>query len=261
MDKRKGKQTIGARTTVPIAHVEPQACSLEEAVDIVVKVKRAKNLKQRTIKGYITNMRYFIDWTTERYGEIHIHDVTVGMLRENVLWCSEEKEYYEGHPFKADFEKEKRGLAASSVNVRIRVLRRFFNVLHQEGIIDKDPAQNVSLMRQDEDTVEPLTDEEIQRLMKAPDKNQWAQWRDYIIMALILDRGIRLNEVCSLEKTEINFAKRQIVLPASKNKNRKSRILPLSTETVRLLKQLSEESILEQHGKHSPLSRIMRRKK
>ncbi|GAC44281.1 hypothetical protein [Paenibacillus popilliae] len=51
MDKRKGKQTIGARTTVPVAHIEPQACSLEEAVDIVVKVKRAKNLKQRTIRA------------------------------------------------------------------------------------------------------------------------------------------------------------------------------------------------------------------
>lgn len=241
MDKRKGKKAIGTRIPVHVRD-EPQECSLEEAVDFVVKVKRAKNLKKRTIEGYVTNMRYFIDWTSERYGEIQIHDVTADMLREYVLWCSEEKEYYEGHPFKADYEKGKRGLAASSVNVRIRVLRTFFNVLHQEGIIGHDPAKNVSLMRQDEDTVEPLTNEELQRLLKAPDKSQWAQWRDYIIMVLIIDSGMRLNEICALEKTEINFAKKYIVLPASKNKNRKSRVLPLSSETIRLLKQLIAES-------------------
>jgi integrase/recombinase XerD len=64
-------------------------------------------------------------------------------------------------------------------------------------------------------------------------------------MISILDTGMRLNEICSLEKNEINFVKKQITLPASKNKNRKSRTLPISTETARLLKQLIAET--EEH--------------
>lgn len=240
MDKRTGRRTLTGRT--PIADVGLPSYTIEEAVDFVIKIKRANNLKERTISGYIQNMQYLTEWITVRYGEISIQDVTTDMLRGYILWCSDEKEYYGGHPFKSDFDRERRGISPASVNVRIRVLRTFFSVLYEEEVISKNPAKNVSLMRQDVDTVMPLTEDELRRFMKAPDQKQWAQWRDAIIMTLILDVGLRLNEICSLEKAEVDFVKKHIALPASKNKNRKSRILPLSTETLRLLKQLITES-------------------
>jgi integrase/recombinase XerD len=240
MDKRTGKKTLTQRT--PIAEVGLPSFTLEEAVDFVVKVKRANNLKERTIEGYVKNMRYFIEWVANHYGEITIQDVTAEMLRDYVIWCANEKEYYAGHPFKSEYKKDQRGLSPASVNVRIRVLRTFFNVLYAEEVIDRNPAANLSLMRQDVDTVTPLTEEELRRFLNAPDRKQWAQWRDYVIMTLILDTGLRLNEICALEKSEVDFVRKLIVLPAAKNKNRKSRVLPLSTETVRLLKQLIAET-------------------
>ncbi|ANA80169.1 integrase [Paenibacillus glucanolyticus] len=240
MDKRTGRKTVGTRQ--PIVNVALPSYTLQEAVDFVIKIKRANNLKGRTISGYIQNMNYFIEWVTERYGEITICEVTADLLREYVLWCAKDKEYYAGHPFKAEYEKGKLGLSPASVNVRIRVLKTFFAVLYGEEVIDRNPAINVSLMRQDVDTVMPLSDDELRRFMKAPDQRQWAQWRDYVIMTLILDTGLRLGEICALEKPEIDFVKKSITLPASKNKNRKSRTLPLSTETARLLKQLIAET-------------------
>lgn len=236
MDKRTGKKTLTQRT--PIADVGLPSYTINEAVDFVVKVKRANNLKERTIEGYLKNMRYFIEWVAEHYGEIAIQDVTADMLRDYVIWCANEKEYYAGHPYKSEFKKGQRGLSPASVNVRIRVLRTFFAVL----TISRKPAANLSLMRQDVDTVTPLNEDELRRFLKAPDRQQWAQWRDAIIMKLILDTGLRLNEICALEKSEIDFVRKLIVLPAAKNKNRKSRVLPLSTETLRLLKQLIKES-------------------
>jgi len=164
------------------------------------------------------------------------------MLREYVMWCAEEKVFYEGHPYKAEYSEDRRGMSPASVNVRIRVLRTYFNTLYKENIINNNPASNISLMRQDVDTVQPLTQEELSMLLKAPDQKQWAQWRDYIIMLLILDTGMRVNEVCALEKHEIDFIRKVIRLPASKNKNRKNRILPLSNETNRLLRQLIKET-------------------
>jgi integrase/recombinase XerD len=240
MDKRIGRKTVTERQ--PIENIALPSYNLEEAVDFVINVKRAKNLKDRTIDGYVQNMRYFIDWVTERYGQISINEVTAAILREYVLWCADEKEFYGGHPFKSEYDKDRRGISPASVNVRIRVLKTFFAVLYAEEVIDRNPSANVSLMRQDVDTVLPLSDDELRRFLKAPDQHQWAQWRDYTIMITILDTGARLNEVCSLEKSEIDFVKKQITLPATKNKNRKSRVLPLSTETARLLKQLITES-------------------
>lgn len=240
MDKRKGKRTVTDR--MPISTEELLSYSLEEAVDIVIKIKRAKNLKEKTVAGYVQNMGYFADWLAENVGEVSVNDISADHLRDYILWCSTEKVYYEGHPFKAEFARERKGLSAASVNVRIRVLRTFFATLYEEEVIARNPAKKVSLLRQDEDTVMPLTDDELRQFMKAPDQQQWAQWRDYIIMTLILDAGLRLNEICALEKDEVNFVKKHIALPASKNKNRKSRVLPLSTQTLRLLKELIRES-------------------
>lgn len=240
MDKRTGKRTVTQR--VPIADGGIPSYTLEEAVDYVIKIKRASNLKERTISGYIQNMQYFVNWVFGKYGEITIQDVTTNILREYILWCSDEKEYYGGHPFKSGLDQERRGISAASVNVRIRVLRTFFSVLYEDEVIERNPARNVSLMRQDVDTVTPLSEDELRRFLKAPNQQQWAQWRDYVIMVLIVDTGLRLNEICSLEKHEIDFVKKCILLPAVKNKNRKSRTLPLSTETTRLLKQLINES-------------------
>ncbi len=242
-DKRTGRRTVTERR--PTAVVGLPSFTLEEAVEFVMKVKRAKNLKPKTLAGYEQNMRYFNEWAKGWYGDISINEVTTDMLREYILWCAEEKEYYEGHPYKSEYEKGRKGLSPASVNVRIRVLRTVFAVLHEEEVISRNPAQNVSLMRQDEDTVEPLTEEELRRFIKAPDQRYWAQWRDYVIIVLILDTGLRINEICALEKAEVDFKRKLITLPAAKNKNRKSRILPLSTETARLLKQLVTES--EQH--------------
>lgn len=239
-DKREGRKQVFDRQ--PLPDVNLPSYTLSEAVDFVMKIKRANNLKDRTLRGYIENMNYFIEWISERYGEISVQDVTAGLLRDYVLWCANDKGFYEGHPFKAESSKNKRGLSASSVNVRIRVLRTFFNVMYEEDVLDRNPAVNLSLMRQDIDTVEPLTEDEIKRLLRAPDQKSFAQWRDYICFILILDTGMRLNEICALEKTEVDFQKKQITLPASKNKNRRTRLLPISTETVRLLRQLIAES-------------------
>lgn len=240
MDKRTGRRQVSKRQVSDTLSVALPSHTLDEALDFFVQVKRANNLKKRTINGYIQNMRYFFEWVAERYGEINADDVTIDMLREYVVWCATEKPYYDDHPFKGG--QDRKGLAASSVNVRIRVIRAFFNTLHTEEVIGNNPATNLALMRQDIDTIEPLADDELRRLLKAPDQSYFAQFRDYVIMSLILDVALRLNEICSLEIDEIDFTRKRITLPASKNKNRRSRVLPLSTEMARLLRQLIKES-------------------
>lgn len=240
-DPRVGRRQITERTAVTAIPDTPRY-TLEEAVEFVVKVKRAKNLKGRTLNGYIANMSYFVEWLNKNYPDAKADDITIEILREYILWCAAEKEYYGGHPFKEGLDRDRRGLAPTSVNVRIRVLRTFFRTMYEEGLINSNPAVNLSLMREDVDTVTPLTDDELKLLLRAPDRKYYAQNRDYIIMILILDTGMRLNEICALEVSDIDFQRKLIILPASKNKNRRSRTLPLSVEVLRNLRQLIAET-------------------
>jgi integrase/recombinase XerD len=241
MDKRVGRRTVRERY-VDTREVVLPSYSFEDAVELFLNVKKANNLKKRTLDGYKVNLRYFSDWMLNDHGNLTIDRITIHILREYVLWCANEKPYYQDHPYKAEWDKDRRGLSPASVNVRIRVLKTFFATLHQEGIIVSNPSDNLSLMKVEEDTVQPLTDDEIKRLLAAPNQKYFGQFRDYVIIILMIDTGMRLNEACSLEVKDIDFRSRQIILPASKNKNRKTRILPLSAETVKLLMQLISET-------------------
>jgi len=73
-----------------------------------------------------------------------------------IMWCAKEKQYYENHPFKQKHCQGKTGISAASINVRIRVLKVFFATLRDEEVIDCNPAEKLSLMRVDVDTVQPL---------------------------------------------------------------------------------------------------------
>lgn len=243
MDKRTGRKVVRTRKQDQnLANAKMSDYQLADAIGFFIRVKKANNLKVRTLEDYEKTLRYFEEWMNENYGQFSVNDITIRVLREYVLWCANEKKYYDGHPYKSEAYEQKRGISPSSVNVRIRVLKSLFSTLFTEGVIEDNPAQKLSLLRIEQDTVQPLTEEEIRRLLKAPDQRYYAQFRDYCILVLMLDTGMRINEICSLEQKDVDLMSGRVVLPASKNKNRKARVLPLSGKTVKLLMQLIRET-------------------
>ncbi|QSO49959.1 site-specific integrase [Alicyclobacillus mengziensis] len=78
--------------------------------------------------------------------------------------------------------------------------------------------------------------------MEQPDRTTYAGNRDYVLMRLLLESGMRIVEVVALEKGEIDFKTRLITLSGTKNKNRRLRVIPVSTSMVRLLIKLIGEN-------------------
>jgi integrase/recombinase XerD len=79
-------------------------------------------------------------------------------------------------------------------------------------------------------------------LLQQPNKKDYVGFRDYCAMVLLLDTGLRANELISLKTEHIDFQSRVIVLSGQQNKNRKPRIVPISHTTVKLLHQLVTEN-------------------
>src|SRR5699024_8629619 len=118
---------------------------------------------------------------------------------------------------------------------RLRNMSAFFNVLHAEKVIDRNPMAMIKRLKTDEDTFVPLSDNEIERLLKVPDTNEYAQFRDLVSIYLILDTGIRVSEMFDLKIDHVNFKARAIYLPGDVTKNRKNSILHLSIEDIILI--------------------------
>lgn len=54
------------------------------------------------------------------------------------------------------------------------------------------------------DTKEPLTVAEVKRMFKVLDLAEYSQFRDYVIMLVILDCGVRINELLNVSIEDYN---------------------------------------------------------
>lgn len=225
---RKGKKVVKRRNVA--ASSKEVDMSLDQAFDYFLAIKKTEGVRDRTVQDYRDHFEYFTEWIGE---SLELVDITTQMIRNYIVYMKEER---------FNDKTGELGLSNYTINIRLRFLKTFFNTLTADGVTENNPAEPVKLMRVDEDTFEPLTDEEIGRLLDSPDISYYPQFRDKVAMYLFLDTGMRVNEVFNLEESEINFKGRTIELPASKNKNRKPRIIPLSPTVVRLLIELISEN-------------------
>jgi integrase len=78
----------------------------------------------------------------------------------------------------------------------------------------------------------------IKTLLKQPDRKTFTGIRDYAVIILTLDTGIRPKESLSLLPGDINLGHLEIYVRAEKSKTRISRILPISSVTAKAIRKV-----------------------
>lgn len=126
-----------------------------------------------------------------------------------------------------------RELTVRSKNHHLTVLRAFLRYLVQEEERNIYPPDRVKRFKEEQRKVKVLFAEELQRLLSAPDPNVIEGKRDLAILWLFFSTGLRLAELRSLNRKDINFGTREISV---RGKRRKLRIVFLSDVAVEKLK-------------------------
>ncbi|MDQ0189248.1 tyrosine-type recombinase/integrase [Alicyclobacillus cycloheptanicus] len=235
--KRKGVRFRSGQNS------KPAQLTIRQAFEVFYQAKAGQRLRELTLRDHRQHFEYLMEWLTEAHPEIqYISEITSQTIREYVHYLSFEKPLYEGHPYLEKVMEGRKGLAPGAVNVRIATLKTMFRWLANEGIIATNPTQNLSRQKVDEDRIGAFTDEQVEALLAQPDRRTYAGFRDYVAMELLLQSGMRLGELISLEVSDIDFGTRLITLKGAKNKNRKVRVIPIAPEMMRLLIELINEN-------------------
>ena len=86
-----------------------------------------------------------------------------------------------------------------------------------------------------------FTEEQIQALLRQPDLATFTGYRDYTIMHILLDTGVRIGELLAVQLDDLVI---ELGIPQEikikQPKNRKERVLPLSPKTQAVLRQYLE---------------------
>lgn len=112
------------------------------------------------------------------------------------------------------------------------MIKIFLNYLHREGYIENIGAK-LKKPKVPKHYPYILDDEQVNRLLKACNKSTWEGYRNYVIILMFLDTGIRLSELINLSINDINLVRRSIMI--KDGKGAKDREVYMGKELTRAL--------------------------
>ncbi len=207
--------------------------------------KEAEGRARSTLDSYRFHFRILFLYADHVGREPNIDRMDVEFYRHFVNWMRDEYVKNEGHKYKPESAKTV-GLSATSINSVLKTLRNFYDFLIAEGLADHNPLHSVKNVRQVDKDITVLTADELRALLSAPDQRRYADFRDYVLMTLLLDSMMRINEACQLTRDDVDFNDCSVHIRADNVKTRKSRRVPIQRRTARLMKELvAEVSVFE----------------
>ena len=174
-----------------------------------------QDLSERTVKGYMDDLRFFSEWFEE------IQNKKINWIKVK----SFDLQTYRQYLVKARRQK------VSAVNRRIQALKRFFDWVYAQGLIKgENPVENLRFMRRQSPTQpHALNKMEVHNLLRsAGQSSHGLSKRNYAILQLMLQCGLRIGEVILLRFSDITLSPRSGVVRIVEGKGRKSREIPLN---------------------------------
>ncbi len=170
---------------------------------------------QKTLENYGRYLNRFL-----KFAKIDsVEDLSEDLIRQYRIYLNRIK------------DKDGDSLKKVTQNYHIIALRTFLKYLAKIGV-KTVPAEKVELGKQEERQVSFLELDELDRLLKAPEGNSLDSFRDRSILSVLFSTGMRVSELCSLNRDEMDINRGEISI---RGKGSKLRLVFLSENSKRLL--------------------------
>ncbi|MDN5331422.1 MAG: integrase/recombinase XerD [Tepidanaerobacteraceae bacterium] len=120
-------------------------------------------------------------------------------------------------------------------NIKLKYLRAFFNWCVREGYLPANPTAGIKKAREDIDNARHVTLEGLKKLLQQPDKKTYTGLRDYCLMLVQIDTGVRPGELLQVRVSDLNLESREIRIRPEVAKTRIGRTLAISPHTAQAL--------------------------
>jgi site-specific recombinase XerD len=155
-----------------------------------LEIERNRSIK--TVENYGRYLDRFIAFMAGTGGE-DVGDMTEDAIRQYRLWLNRFKDPDTGTALKRVTQ-----------NYHVIALRNFLKYLTKRGITSV-PADKVELAKQEDRQVTFLESAELERLLAAPEPGDLAGLRDRAMLSVLFSTGMRVSELCSLDRDMISL--------------------------------------------------------
>ena len=203
----------------------------------------SRQLRPKTMHSYESTLRLFERWCKEELGIETVDAVTESTIRHYISDIQQRGKYtfYSNDLTKVTNAPEHRrdyceAVSTITINNYLRNLRAFFNWLEYECIIKQNPMQRIKLLKSERKAKEYMDDTDFRKLTHSLNKALYPEHRDYAIIMLLMDTGMRLGECSSLLVSDVDMTNLSISLRTEITKGRRNRVVFFSPKTETLLR-------------------------
>ena len=181
-------------------------------VDAFVFGCKIRNLAPRTLSVYAERLGYLIRHLEAK--GIDIEDITKQDIQDYLLSLIGK-------------------VSDETVNGRIRVYRRFFNYLEEEGLWEKpNPTHKLKLIRSSKRIKPVIKPEQIGKILQKLNKSTFEGYRNLTMVMMFWDTMIRKEELITLKLEHVDLRGGLIKVYG---KGRKERQVPMGAKTIKTL--------------------------
>jgi len=189
----------------------------------------AEGKRPNTVRWYMSKLKIFQNYLKTHDLPTDVNQITIAHLREFLVYLQTEVKANQHNPYKPTQDK---GLTPQTVQGYARTLKAFFSWATMEGYLAQNPAKRLRIPKAPKVIVETFSDEQIRRLLSVIDKRSALGFRDYCIILVLLDTGVRLSELVNLELPNLNLDQAYFKVMG---KGAKERIVPIGAQVQKAL--------------------------
>ncbi|HZR44002.1 MAG TPA: tyrosine-type recombinase/integrase [Ktedonobacteraceae bacterium] len=201
---------------------------LIEVVEQFLVDCKVRGLTDQAIDFYRKRLTLFVRKLSEKWGVTQLEQVKIIHLRQFVQLLMETKAD-ENNPHKPAQEKP---LSAYTIRGYVRSIKRLFSWCIDEDLLNTNPATRLVQPKAPEYIVPTFTPEHIEKMLAVCDQTTVEGFRNYVLLLVFLDTGMRLSELCGLKLTDIDSQFRYVKVFG---KGRKEREIGLHPEVGKLV--------------------------
>jgi site-specific recombinase XerD len=179
------------------------------------------NRSQKTIENYNHYLDRFITYIDDQYNVTKAEKLTLPMVRKYRIYL---------HRFETSSGTTFR---ESTLNYHIIALRNFLKYLAKQDVSTLAP-EKIEVGKNQDRQVDFLEPEEIERLINAAHGPDLTSLRDRAILELLFSAGLRVSELVSINRDDINLTRQEFSV---RGKGGKLRIVFISDSAKRILEQ------------------------
>lgn len=199
---------------------------LDDVVNHFILDCETRGVTSGAIAGYKVQLGLVARKLEQECQVTELEQVKIVHLRQFVKLLMNTKAY-ENNPRRPTQEKP---LSPFTVRNYVRAIKTFFQWCVDEELLDANPAARLALPRMPSYLIRTFTTDHVEAMIGACDVSTPLGFRDYVILLVMLDTGMRRAELCGLKVANVHDRYVKVF-----GKGRKEREIGLHPEVSKLL--------------------------